>query len=146
MRWVALLLVGWFCLLGVSSVKAMLPASWWFEPGPILVENAAAGECNRIVYDRQINRPFRASWIVTILRETHSGAFETHRVYQGTNDYVPGTVLPDAPNLCWWTWGSPDLAPGRYRLQTLWTIHIPGGGEREIRRMSNTFEVRGNIG
>lgn len=143
MRWSIGLLIAWAALLGASSVQQALPASFWFAPGATLVESARAGECPRMVFDREIKRPFQADWVVTILRERRDGqGFRTYVTYTGENDYRPENQLPIDLDLCWWTWQtSLDLPPGRYRVNTIWTLHLTGGGVREVRRTSNTFQI-----
>lgn len=132
MRWSIGLLIAWAALLGASSVQQALPASFWFAPGATLVENAREGECPMMVFEREIKRPFQADWVVTILRERRDGnGFRTFATFEGGNDYRPENELPQAL----------DLPPGRYRVNTLWTLELPSGGTREIRRTSNTFQI-----
>ncbi len=140
MKWTVGIVVGWLALLGTSTVQSLLPTSVWFDVREIRVESGSS-DCLPIMLDRDLNRPFHAKWIVTIM-QAHDGEFSTFRTYPGSNDYRPGNELPPNPDLCWWTWqDSLDLPPAQYRVHTYWKLIFPGGMEREVRRTSNVFEV-----
>lgn len=142
MSWTKFIIAAWGLVLGQSVLQSNLPASWWFEPGAVRVEDAVYGECPVLNFDREINRPFRADWTVTVLRRSPSGGWYTFGTYQGSNDYRPDNSLPDDLDLCWWTWQTElQLLPGEYRVNTLWVVMPPNGGPREIRRTSNAFNV-----
>lgn len=141
MKWTALIVSLWTAVIGTSAVQSQLPASWYFEPQPLHVTDAAAGSCPAITYDREIWHEFRADWVVTIDRQADNGTFWVWRTYHGTNDYSPDATTPPTADLCWWTWDDNLSMPaGAYRVRTLWQLDVPGG-VKEIRRGSNVFTV-----
>ncbi|MFV1530624.1 hypothetical protein [Phaeobacter sp. JH209A] len=143
MTWGKFIIGAWGVVLALSLMTSALPASWWFEAGELRVADASAGECPEMQFDREINRPFKAAWIATIMRRASYG-WATYRTFQGTNDYRPENQLPDKLDLCWWTWADPlHMPPGEYRVNTLWRIHPTQGRAREVRRTSNTFTISG---
>lgn len=143
MKWTALIMSLWTAVLGTSAFQSQVPASWYFEPQPLHIENAKVGQCPPIRYDREINRDFYANWTVTIERRRPTGGFWSFKTYGGGNDYSPAAVTPPDPDLCWWTWDDKLLLPeGEYRVRTLWMLDVPGG-VKEIRRGSNVFRVAG---
>lgn len=140
MKWTVGIVVGWMALLGTSTVQTLLPTSVWFDVREIRVESGSS-DCPAMAVERDLHRPFRAEWIVTIMR-MDGGVFSTFQTYSGGNDYRPGNELPPDLDLCWWTWqDSLDLPPAQYRVHTYWKLIFPGGMEREVRRTSNVFEV-----
>jgi len=144
-KWTVSLVAAWLFISGVSSVERLLPASWWFQPSGIRVaEITPVGRCPQIEeYQRDIHRPFRAVWVVTIFRQIEGNGFAQYRSFKGFADYSPDATLPAGMDLCWWSWGDVaalGLVPGRYRVNTLWQIDTSGGA-KEVRRGSNIFEI-----
>lgn len=126
--------------------RESLPVELWYRAGTPIVEDAAAGTCPGMTFDREIGQPFRADWTVTILVQQPDGDFETKRTFFGGNDYSPENDLPDDLHLCWWAWvdDPADLAlePGRtYRVNTLWELDLGEFGERKVRRSSPPFTI-----
>ena len=143
MNWTSGLAALWAGAFVISTVQSVIPVAWWFEPGFVLVEDARAGECAHISFDRQIYRPFKGERVVTFMKETSRGGFATYSTHTGVNDYRPGHDLPDTIDSCWWSWGDEGkLTPGRYVMNTLWTVIPDNGRPRQVARSSNVFEVR----
>lgn len=140
--WGKVLIWAWIATLSYSGIRYNLPASWWFQPGPIIISDAAMNECPALSFDRDINRPFHAEWVVTIMRQRPGGGFSTYKTFRGENDYRPENNLPDDPELCWWSWVDElNLPAGKYRVHTLWVLNLTHGGERQVRRSSNVFQI-----
>ena len=135
------ILVAW--LLYLSVWPQLAPASYWLRVDRIEVKDAIANNPPGMLVERHIRRPFRGSWIVSVMRESESGGgFYTYCRALGQNDYRPENVLPYALDLDWWTW--PDRCPleaGKYYLNTLWTIEVPGYPPKEVRITSNVFTM-----
>lgn len=150
MNWPMLLLGAWLTVLSLSAVRSALPAAWWFQPGAIHVEDAVVGECPVIAFDREINRPFHAEWVVTIMRRQPSGGFATYRTYFGENDYRPGNDLPELPDLCWWSWVSamdlpPRRIPGAHALGDQPGAGRPAGNPPDQQLFHNLSQIGGRM-
>ena len=143
MKWTAAIIAGWAGLLILSGIQASLPAKWWFDAGPVFVEDTTAENgCALMSFEREINREFYAQWVVTIMRKQLSGGYATFLTYPGANDYRPDNELPEELDLCWWAWEEAlPLPHGTYRVHTLWKLQV-NGGVRQIRRTSNAFRVQ----
>lgn len=145
--WAWLLLAAWGVAALISPMRDLLPASWWFEPGDLIVENSEQGRCPVLHFTRIIHRPFRGEWVVTLRRQLPTGSFAVHRVYPimgpGHSDYSPDAALPDPLTFDWWANLEPEgcnWPVGVYQVLTAWTIQ-PGGRERFVRVTSNPFLV-----
>lgn len=158
MNWITLAIgVLWAALISATTLdnwlsqktqaaREALPVSVWFRAGSTIINDAAPGECPAMLFDRDINRPFRADWAVTIMMQREDGGWETVRAFFGANDYRPDHVLPDALDLCWWAGAESAaelrLIPGRtYRVNTLWEIDTGDSGTRTVRRSSPPFTI-----
>lgn len=130
------------CVIAASPllVRWNLPNSYWLQVRSIAVGDVAAGDAVVLSVDRVIAKPFRARWIVTTRNLTPSG-FVVACIGRGENDYSPEAVLPRPLTLDYWTGTTCALAPGRYRVDALWTID-DWQGDREVRASSNLFNVR----
>lgn len=118
------------------------PASYWFQVDRVEVLDAEALAPPPMIVERQIRRAFRATWVVTVMREGAKG-FYTFCTARGENDYWPGNALPDVLNLDWWTWPHQcQLPAGRYVVNTVWTLNPVGYPAKEVRIRSNIFTVR----
>lgn len=123
----------------------LYPASRWLEINAVRVGSVAAGGSPRMTVERSINRPFRATWTVSVRRMTRSG----HTLVctrHGDNDYRPGSVPPADTDLNWWLAVPPNepcppMAPGQYFVTIVWVIMADGMPSRTVRAESNVFEV-----
>lgn len=123
--------------------RAFVPTSYWFDAKDIHIEDTVEGVPPKIEVEREIKRPFRARWLVTILFKDMNGDFFTYCWTRGENDYRPDNALPPDIDLAWWL-GSRNrchLLPGIYKVNTIWTLEIEGHEIREVRISSNEFEV-----
>jgi hypothetical protein len=141
--WGLALLGGWTVFVASVWLWNHRPVTWWFDPGPVTVADARAGECPAMTYSRAIRRPFHGAWRVTLLRESPGGWYVA-RLWIGENDYRPDVALPpaDEMDLGWWVQSDRcDLAPGRYRILTAWQVNPRSAGVRDVSVMSNEFTV-----
>lgn len=92
--------------------------------------------------DREIKRPFRGSWQVT-LRQWDGAGWVTWCNAQGASNYRPDSRFPKDLSLQWWTNGQCHPVPqGRYKVTTTWVIKdIPWMPEKTVTADSNIFEV-----
>lgn len=132
--------VFWLALLGVLH---LWPASWWFDVRSVTVANAKQGGMVAMLIDRDIRRPFRGRWYVT-LRQWTDGGWLTLCNATGASNYLPEARFPRRLDLRWWTDGQcRPLPPGRYHITTSWTIETPAFlPDKTITVDSNIFEVR----
>ena len=144
MKWTAVILGAWGAVLGTNLVQSQMPSSSYFEPYPLHVYDAQTAECPAMDYERNIWRPFHATWTATIERKSQvEQGFWVYKVFEGEGegDYSPEAITPPQIDLCWWVWADTiHLPPGEYRVRTLWRLDVPGG-TKEIRRGSNVFTV-----
>lgn len=144
----ALDLLPWVFVAWIGAVQLMhwardvVPASAWFEVIGVTVSDTRAGQPVRMNVSRIIHAPFTASWVATVRRMTDNG-LEFACSSFGTNDYRLESTLPEPLTLDWWTYPVRcDLKPGRYRLDTLWTLDLPGYPPKTVGAQSNVFEIR----
>lgn len=137
----AVILAGWLVYLSVWPQLA--PASHWFRIDRVEVSDGLAKEPPAMIVERQIRRPFRGNWIVSVMRQNEiGGGFYTYCRAVGQNDYRPENILPENLTLDWWTWPQKcPLEPGIYYVNTLWTIEAPGCPPKEVRTTSNVFTM-----
>lgn len=132
-------------LLVVGAFIAYLaypPAAWILEINSVHVDNAVAGVPPMMEVDRVIHQNFEGEWTATVMKKGTRG-FYTYCTATGANDYRPDAELPDNLNLDWWTWPTTCVLPaGTYKVKTLWVIHLPMFPDKEVRNVSNVFEVR----
>lgn len=118
------------------------PSSWWFEVYSAHVEDARAGTSPQMTVERYIHRPFLATWRVELEREVAPGVFEFVTKASGENSYTVESKLPDPLFMDWWTYPVTwDIAPGRYRIETCWTIQPDAVQPRRLCATSNTFTI-----
>jgi hypothetical protein len=140
-NWGMALLGGWTAFITAAWIWNHRPASMWFEPGPITVADAVAGECPSMTYSRQIHQPFHGVWRVTI-RQITAGGPVVWRVWLGENDYRPDATLPEHLDLGWWLWvDACNLPPGEYDMLSTWQIEPDLPGVRTAGVLSNRFTI-----
>lgn len=132
------------CVVGLYLLAvAFPPATFWLEVKSVHVEDSRHGEAALMQVSRAIHRPFEAKWRVELEREVTDGRFLFLRSASGENQYGPQAVLPEPLTLDWWTYPQEwRPMPGHYRIETCWTIRVPGLFDRVTCVVSNTFEVK----
>ena len=141
-------LIAWSTIPRLETTVLMLtPPTRWFEVTEFHVEDARVGESPRMRVGRVIRRPVTADRTITVRRILTDGRSTTVCSRHGVRDLMPASVLPPDLTLDHWMTIPPKercplLGPGRYRVTTVWQLHIPGAPGKEYRVESNTFEVR----
>ena len=138
--------IAWMVIPRLETlIHLSIPLARWFVVESIVVADARTGVSNEVALKRAINRPFSATWTVTLMRLTRDG-FAHFCSRHGQNDYRPEAVLPPYTDIDWWmnvpanpTCGR--LPPGRYVLNIVWRLRVPGLQGKEVRVQSNDFEV-----
>ncbi len=122
-----------------------IPNSYWFEVARIHVMDSIVGIPPKITVARDVVRPFRGKWIVTVKKaqdEAETSAYYKECVASGESDYRPETVLPQNLDLNWWTFPVHcDLQPGTYIVDTSWKFHVMFL-DRTVRVVSNVFVIK----
>lgn len=141
--WLMTIAAGWLGLMFVSWVEDRRPATDWYVPGEVIVEDGPRGQCNVITFNREIKAPFTGEWEAALLRQQPSGRFSIYRTYDGSAPYSPQNSLPDVVDLGWWfEINKCDYPSGVYRVYTAWTIYPEtGGGAKTISKMSTSFTI-----
>lgn len=141
-RWWMLIATAWVLLLMASSMRSVLPASYWYDAGDVFVFDTIEGVDATIAFDREIRRAFKGEYIVTIRRITERGPVQ-HCTIKGESVYSTDAVMPDPITMSWWLFPERercDFPPGRYRMTTLWRIFV-GDDVKQVKRASNIFTV-----
>jgi hypothetical protein len=119
------------------------PASFWLEVDRVSAGPSHAGEPVIMTAERSINRPFLATWTVTV-RQWQGGGWVTHCYATGSSQYRHGADLPANLTLDWWTGGAcKRLDAGRYVIGTIWQIEPSSSffPSKQVSVESNIFEV-----
>ncbi len=129
------------------TIYQIFPTSYWFEVRNISVDDIVYGKPVILEVDRSINREFYADWTVNVRRIKDANGINRKFIAcppgVGGGDYLPEAAFPDKITLVWWS-GNADCFPlpvGKYRIETVWTIHTVLMGDRVVRAYSNEFEV-----
>lgn len=122
--------------------RAALPVERWYVVWGVFVPDFVEGEDPFIVYDREIRQPFQASWIV----EMHPvGAPNDFAVCTGSgaNYYEPKETLPDTGVrlFAFYMDKRCDVPPGKYVLESRWTLMPEGYPVKVLQKSSNIFTV-----
>ena len=138
----------WFWLLGLPVLAywgayAVPSASWWLRVGPIVAFDAPAGAHVVLEIDREIRRPFTATWRVLVRRHEPSQGWVVVCTANGGGDYRTDAVLPQPLTLDWWTDGQCPYPPeGQIMVSTVWHVNTGLPGVRQVVSESNIFTVR----
>jgi hypothetical protein len=138
----------WTYIVVLATMSAILtiahfwPTSFWFKVGRVHIDDARVGKSPSLVLDREIVRPFRADWDVTIRR--WEGGWVPWCNAPGSGNYRPDSRLPKDMNLVWWTSGQCQPLPaGKFTVTATWTITGLGiMPDKTVSLESNVFEVR----
>lgn len=140
-------IIAWVSVPRIEAlVYLSIPVSRWFEVHGVAISDTVMGESAHVAVDREIHRPFTASWTVKLRRELGNG-FTAVCARHGKNDYRPGSTLPPDTDLRWWMAIPPNpecrrIAPGRYIVTILWNVEAEGLPPKVVRAESNLFEIR----
>lgn len=140
---VALILcVSWY--YGSSLISTLTPASAYLDVRSVHVDDATIGVPPKMQVDRAINHNFHGRWNVDVERMTADGRFVQVCQAHGEGNYATDNDLPEDLDLDWWTYPvkCTPTVPGKYRVETVWVIELASGLTKEVRIISNTFEVR----
>lgn len=128
---------------GQVTLDLVVPARLWFEVHSVKIKDTVVGTAPFMVVYRDINAPFYGEWKAEVERKEPDGNFTLVCQAGGKNNYSPQNVLPAPLDLDWWTFPVRcDLPKGAYRLETVWRIFPKGIAAREVRNISNVFEVK----
>lgn len=154
--WWRSIAVFWLVIFIGTQYEHVMPVSFYFEPKRLHVEDAYLGQPHMTMIDREIHRPFKAKWYVTVRRrvgEADNGV-PIYRPVQdrhgrvicnpsGEDNYSPDAAPPPEFTLRGW-WMSGDsgctLSVGAYVVDTLWEIQL-SRATRYARLRSNEFRV-----
>ena len=117
------------------------PEDYFIVTG-VTVGDAKEGTQPKVIYDRTIVRPFRATWTAAVLAlPERDGVNYGVCNNSSTADYEPSTKLPESVSLEWFIEKDCNLGPGRYVLRTTWEIKLDYNIRKYVRAASNVFEV-----
>lgn len=121
----------------------VIPNSHWFEVSRVQVMDSTAGLSPTVIVARNISRPFRGSWVVTVKKIQDGTNFNSRNCSSsGINDYRPETILPSNIDLNWFTFPVDcDLQTGNYIVDVTWKFHVLFF-ERTVRAVSNVFVIK----
>ena len=121
---------------------AGIPASLWIDVGSVTVADAIEGEAPKLVVDRTVKRSFAGLRQVELEKKGTRGFVQIDKAVGGDN-YRPDNELPEDLDMDWWT--APKQfrpLPGRYRIETCWTVILTWIKDRRTCVVSNTYTVR----
>jgi len=137
--WLFLGIFAW--MYGRDLTEQMTGNESWYDVQSVLVMDTPEGQVPRMVVTRFIRKPFTAEWVATVRKLTEDG-IETICVGNGRSQYLPDAKLPADLNMDWWLGKECPLTPGKYKVDTHWTLDVPGyRGPREVTARSNIFVV-----
>lgn len=137
-----LAVVGGLLLWEISQMRGdrSLPGSA-FMTASITVPSFHQGQDPAIIYDRDISRDFRASWLVEVQEVRARRTQSTPCSGSGVNEYAKGQEIPEAVALFKWYMGKSApcaLPPGEYQLLTVWRLTTG----QVIKARSNIFRIK----
>ena len=136
-NWFYLVVTGWVYV----AISALTPATLWLRIDHVSVHDTVVGTSPEVDLGREIVRPFKGEWVVTVQRLGGRG-FYTDCVATGSRDFRPDDAMPDRVTLDWLSWPVRcELGPGVYRMKVLWTIDAPLLPQKKTRATSNVFIV-----
>jgi hypothetical protein len=137
--WLFLGIFAW--MYGRDLSQQLTGTESWYEVQSVVVLDAHVGEVPKMEVTRFVRKPFTAEWVATVRRLTMEG-LETVCVGTGKSRYIPESRTPANLTLSWWLDKECPLTPGKYKVDTIWTLDVPGyRGPREVTSRSNIFTV-----
>lgn len=140
-NWVIVL--GWLWVLSVAAIQSATPAEAYLDVISVTVDDAPVGQVPKMHVDRVIKQNFVGRWVAEVEIISSQSAF----IYQcgsfGEATYNIENKLPEPLTLDFWTWPikCTPTVPGSYRVETTWTIQLPGGLEKYVHKVSNIFTI-----
>jgi hypothetical protein len=118
------------------------PPSYWMDVKTVQVDNSYVGNEIPMAVRREIYKPFKGTWLVTIRK--FEGNWVVWCNATGASNYNEEAHLPKDLTMKWWTSGQCyPLPPGKYQVTTSWSIDtalmLP---DKIITTESNIFEVK----
>lgn len=143
--WLSVIIGGWITVAAYSQAleiqRDLTPATSWLRVSRLHVYDAWEGEPPFMDVDRTIVHPFVGEWQSTV-RIVSDGTNSFACLAEGKAAYSTDARLPPNLTLDWWTYPAKCRPPpGRYRLDTTWTIKPPGYPVKELTQRSNVFEI-----
>ena len=131
----------WLLTLLILPIQ-MWPPSFWLDIHSVSVSNTTVGNPVTMVVEREIKRPFRGAWNVTV-RQWDGAGWVAYCNASGASNYRPDARFPLPLTMNWWTDNQcTNFDIGRYRITTTWRVlDIPWMHDRVISVDSNVFEV-----
>ena len=131
-----------FCFaMAAGAAVLWWPAEYWMEVRKVHIDDGRESAKLNIIVDRTISRPVNMSWLITI-RQWTDGDWENVCSMRSFASFIKSQRLPRGLTLGRWTGGvCHPLVPGRYIMNTTWTILLPGLPDRVVSVDSNVFEV-----
>lgn len=145
--WLTIAALGLWIVAIPPLLSAVIPPSLWFQVDRIYLEDSIRGVPPRLTVDRTVHRPFRGSWDALVKAERGAVfvATDCKRYSPGAFDYRVDAVIPPGADLRWWLSIPPnpdcEWNPGRYVVETTWTIHLLAGIELRVGATSNVFTI-----
>lgn len=142
-RWNQMVVVIWLLLVGMWGFSYAIPASAWFAPGPLIIEDTGKGQAPVVQFDRTIKRDFVGQYYSTVYRKV-AGRWSIWCVTEPTKIlYHADATLPERFTTNWWFYPKtcPAWEPGQFKIETEWTIYPMLLPARTVRISSNEFEV-----
>ena len=143
------LVAAWVVLLVASQARDLLPASWWFDPGTLAIEDTVRGACPPALWSREIRRPFAGRWTAAVQRYAGGAEWRHVATFSGAANYRPDAALPRDLSLAWFLGidrQGCDWPPGEYRVVTSWEIRPASGPPRRAAMVSAPFQIMPSLG
>ena len=127
----------------------LTPATWWYEPGQIVIADAHVGEDPVVSINRTIHRSFDGRYTVSIWKDPPDGHMTC-----GGSDYLRyrgGLFEPHESPLTKWAddeWCG-RLPAGKYYAEVCWTVLRPFFGiipDKTVCTTSNMFSITNRDG
>ena len=101
------------------------------------VPDHTEGDDPVVIYDRDVRKPFTATWTVRIRRVALDRLSAPACRGGATNNYSPEKSVPPNITLSWYAGRTCVLGPGQYIMTTIWDVHDGPA----IEQNSNLFTV-----
>lgn len=112
---IAIFFIGW---IGLSALPLSL---FWFDPGPVVIQDAKEGESPKIGFSRDIKRNVVMQYSV-VIRDANLAVYCEDR--SAPIEYRSDSQLPEDLDLAWWAFGTEAChrpPVGSYIVTTCWT-------------------------
>lgn len=152
--YIAFAIIAWAFVIP-PVLSRVIPATFWYQPGPLFVHDGVAGEPPVVVPTRTIRRNFLGFWSANVYRE-RDGVFVLHCHRETPEPFIyrvpepgapsPAPAAPAAPlDMNWWLEIPPNpecsWPAGAYRIVTRWEVRLPLGISPSVEVNSNVFTL-----